>query len=197
MECLLARQTRAAEAADRHSERHRIKEAPEDSPGASVPVLQLLPLPADRGGHQHALTVFQPKPRSSVVSVCSPLRTNKLMAVKSTAPTANVTSLEAIFALLRLDNAVQTHCKYETRLQANKHRRRNAGSSSSPCAGRAIVPPPIGLIHLRHDIPDRTSKVRIYLESRKIHTGESDCPGWREAAGRGHWLENFEGLQLL
>jgi hypothetical protein len=63
-------------------------------------------------------------------------RTNKLMAVKSTAPTANVTCLEAIFALLRLDNAVQTHCKYETRLQANKHRRRNAGSSSSPCAGR-------------------------------------------------------------
>jgi hypothetical protein len=24
-----------------------------------------------------------------------------------------------------------------------------------------------------------------------------DCPGCREAAGRGHWLENFEGLQLL
>jgi hypothetical protein len=24
----------------------------------------------------------------------------------------------------------------------------------------------------RHDIPDRTSKVRIYLESRKIHTGD-------------------------
>jgi hypothetical protein len=69
MECLLARQTRAAEAADRHGERNQIKEAPEDSPGASVPVLQLLPLPADRGGHQHALTVFQPKLRSSVVSV--------------------------------------------------------------------------------------------------------------------------------
>jgi hypothetical protein len=45
MECLLARQTRAAEAADRHGERNQIKEAPEDSPGASVPVLQLLPLP--------------------------------------------------------------------------------------------------------------------------------------------------------
>jgi hypothetical protein len=39
-------------------------------------------------------------------------------------------------------------------------------------ASKTIVPPPIGLIHLRHDIPDRTSKVRIYLESRKIHTGD-------------------------
>jgi len=28
---------------------------------------------------------------------------------------------------------------------------------------KSIIPPPIGLIHLRHDIPDRTSKVRIYL----------------------------------
>jgi hypothetical protein len=39
-------------------------------------------------------------------------------------------------------------------------------------ASKTIIPPPIGLIHLRHHIPDRASKVRINLESRKIHTGD-------------------------
>jgi hypothetical protein len=32
-------------------------------------------------------------------------------------------------------------------------------------ASKSIIPPPIRLIHLRHDIPDRTLKVRLYLWS--------------------------------
>jgi hypothetical protein len=39
-------------------------------------------------------------------------------------------------------------------------------------SSKSIIPPPIRLIHLRHDIPDRTSKVRIYLESRIIHAAD-------------------------
>jgi hypothetical protein len=36
---------------------------------------------------------------------------------------------------------------------------------------KSAIAPPVGLVHLGHDISDCASKVRVYLQMGKIHAG--------------------------
>ena len=36
---------------------------------------------------------------------------------------------------------------------------------------KSAIAPPVGLVHLGHDISDCASKVRVYLQTGKIHAG--------------------------
>jgi hypothetical protein len=37
------------------------------------------------------------------------------------------------------------------------------------CASKTAIPPPVGLIHLGHDLPYRASKIGVYHQTGKIH----------------------------
>jgi hypothetical protein len=36
-------------------------------------------------------------------------------------------------------------------------------------ASKSDIPPPVGLVHLGHDLPNCASKIRVYLQTGKIH----------------------------
>jgi hypothetical protein len=38
-------------------------------------------------------------------------------------------------------------------------------------ASKSDIPPPVGLVHLGHDLPNCASKIRVYLQTGKIHAG--------------------------